>query len=388
MNIAVFHNLPSGGALRMLREKVKIFKKLSHRVHLFTFTTAEESLFPLKALVDAWTVEPLNFRGPARFKNYLAASRRLAKKIDASGVDKIWVEKCRFVGSPSILRFLENPADFYMQEPLRIRAYESLGKERSVGSTSSYSGPPLNAGEWFRKIFKVPAHFFIKREDRKSALAARTVYTNSNFSAQWIKRVYGIEARVLYQSVDTDFFSPHGATPENFVLSVGRLDITKGYDFLIEALSQVPKENQPALCVVCDAVNEHFKRRLQVMAAQKNVTLQIYTQVSDEVLRTLYQQCAFVMCAATHEPFGLVPLEAMACEKPVLAVKEGGFPETILDGETGYLLERNSALWAENIGQLLADKPQRIRLGRAGRRHVLGRWTVQQMNGAIKKCLE
>ena len=99
---------------------------MSHRVHVFTFSTAERELFPLEGLADSLTVEPLNFKGLGRFQNYLTASRNLANKINALGADRVWVEKCRFVGSPSVLRFLQKPAIFYMQEPLRIRRYTKV----------------------------------------------------------------------------------------------------------------------------------------------------------------------------------------------------------------------------------------------------------------------
>ena len=386
VNIAIFHNLPSGGALRILREKVRLFKEMSHRVHVFTFSTAERELFPLEGLADSLTVEPLNFKGLGRFQNYLTASRNLANKINALGADRVWVEKCRFVGSPSVLRFLQKPAIFYMQEPLRIRKHEVLATD-GPKDAPPYSGPALNARELVRKILKAPDHFFIKHEDRKNALKARVVYANSNFSAGWIKRVYGIETKVLYQGVDTDFFIPQEAAPENFVLSVGRLDPVKGYDFLLASLSLIPERVRPGFSIVCDSVDQEFMKDLETDALKKNITLRIDSNISDEALRALYGRCALVLCAAHHEPFGLVPLEAMACGVPVVAVNEGGFAETVRDKKTGYLLDRNENLWAQTIETLLSDPPVCLELGNEGRQEVVRRWGMNLFRQRLEQSL-
>jgi len=65
-------------------------------------------------------------------------------------------------------------------------------------------------------------------------------------------------------------------------------------------------------------------------------------EVSEEELIDLYAQCKGLICTAMDEDFGLTPVEAMASGKPVVAVKEGGFLETVVDGVTGRLVEARS----------------------------------------------
>jgi len=386
MKIAVFHHLPSGGALRALREKILIFRKLGHSVRVFTFSTAECEMFPLDS-GELLTVEPLQFSGPGRFGNYSRASRSLAKKINASDADKVWVEKCRFFGSPPLLQFLKKPSIFYMQEPLRIRAYEALAPVDR--ESARFSGPALKLADWAHKLSEAPAHFFIKAQDKKSAHAAGTVYANSRYCAAWIARVYGIKAQPFYQGVDTDFFKPiAGVVSKNQLLSVGRINASKAHDFSLRAIAGVSKKIRPSFVIACDAVDERILHGLETEASSIGVNLEIRQRISDEALRALYNESRLVLCSARHEPFGLVPLEASACGVPVLAVDEGGFRETVLHGCTGYLMPRDEIQWSRCIEEFLADETSRRRLGETARSDAIDRWQWDTLLPQYEKSLK
>ena len=75
------------------------------------------------------------------------------------------------------------------------------------------------------------------------------------------------------------------------------------------------------------------------------------------------------------EPFGFVPLEAAACGVPTVGVREAGVRETILDGETGLLVERDADAVAGAIAALLSDSARRDRLGAQALAHVQAHWT-------------
>jgi len=84
------------------------------------------------------------------------------------------------------------------------------------------------------------------------------------------------------------------------------------------------------------------------------------------------------VCPSIYEPFGLVILEAMACETAVVASKVGGIPEIVVDGETGFLIDYDagrhdefSAALAEKVGRLLDDPVRATAMGEAGRKRVL-----------------
>jgi len=372
IKIAVFHNLPSGGALRALADKLATLVERGHRVAVYTFSTSDgDQAFPADLGQEIF-VTPLDYRGFFCFKNYFESTRTAAEKINRSDVDCVLVEKCRYFGSPPILRYLKKKTLFYTQEPLRIRDYENLAP-----SPNTFIDPSPFKKDLFlwKRFLRTPGRLYLKDQDRKAIRSCRTVWTNSHFTAEWIRRAYGVEARVVYQGVDLQKFVPDRRTSrENFVLSVGRLDPVKGHDFVIEVLSCLPSSVRPQLKIISDTSAPKYRAHLEKKARDKKVILTIEEKIEDSRLVVLYQEAAMVLCASFHEPFGLVPLEAMACGAPVLAVEEGGYMETVVHGETGFLIRREERDWTAKIRQLLLDPLLAGRLGTSGRRHVESHW--------------
>jgi glycosyltransferase involved in cell wall biosynthesis len=87
------------------------------------------------------------------------------------------------------------------------------------------------------------------------------------------------------------------------------------------------------------------------------------------------------------EPFGLVPLEAMACGKAVIGVSEGGVKETVLDSITGKLTSRNSRKFAKAIEELLGDNELRLAFGHEARKYVLQNWTWEKSTKELEAHL-
>jgi glycosyltransferase involved in cell wall biosynthesis len=100
-----------------------------------------------------------------------------------------------------------------------------------------------------------------------------------------------------------------------------------------------------------------------------------------------YNKARLCVYAPVKEPFGLVPLEAMACGTPVVGVREGGVSESVKHGETGLLAERDPQQFADAILTLLEDTDCRIRLGRQGRVYVQEQWqwehSVSELEGHL-----
>ncbi|MGH7198427.1 MAG: hypothetical protein ACREH5_06800, partial [Candidatus Omnitrophota bacterium] len=176
MKLAVFHNLPSGGAFRVLHDKLKHFKERGHAASLYSFSTADHNFLSLDRLAERSHVEPLRFQGIFRFRDYFRATRRVAEAINRSDAEWVFVSKCRFFGSPPILRYLKKPVVFYSHEPLRIRQYEMLAggsPDRRFGYFTNFMDLP--PGRKVRKLLRVFGHFFVKAHDRRSMRSARLV---------------------------------------------------------------------------------------------------------------------------------------------------------------------------------------------------------------------
>jgi D-inositol-3-phosphate glycosyltransferase len=175
--------------------------------------------------------------------------------------------------------------------------------------------------------------------------------------------------------VDVDQFTPEGPAAERGplqrVLSIGRLVPRKGLDTVIRAVAAVPDAE---LVIAGGPAAEHLHadreaRRLRQLADRLGIAdrVRLVGAVSRPDVPALLRSADLVVCAPWYEPFGIVPLEAMACGVPVVATAVGGFVDTVVDGATGKLVPpgRPDAL-AAAMRRLLAEPFWREAYGTAG----------------------
>jgi glycosyltransferase involved in cell wall biosynthesis len=172
----------------------------------------------------------------------------------------------------------------------------------------------------------------LARWDRDTADRVDRYVAISHYVAGRIRQYYNREASVVYPPVDTDFFHPDAAVPERFALVVSALVPYKRIDIAIEAsgLAGVP------LKIVGDGPERAHLERLA------GADTQFLGRRSDEEVRGLYQRAAVALLPG-EEDFGIVPLEAQACGRPVVALGRGGALETVVPDETGILVDEPTA---------------------------------------------
>jgi type III pantothenate kinase len=180
--------------------------------------------------------------------------------------------------------------------------------------------------------------------------------------------------------VDLDVFRPDGPRRRRRagmrrVLCVGRLVQRKGIGNVIEALAQIPDTELviaggPARCELDD---DPEARRLRAVAERSGVAdrVDLCGRVSRADLPALMRSADAVVCAPWYEPFGIVPLEAMACGVPVVASAVGGMIDTVVDGVTGvHVPPRDPDRLAAVLRGLLDDPERRAAFGQAGVRRA------------------
>jgi len=188
-----------------------------------------------------------------------------------------------------------------------------------------------------------PVLAWLARWDAATANRADEYVAISRYVARRIARYYTRQAAVVYPPVDTGFFSPDGTDPSGSALVVSALVPYKRIDLAIEACAQagVP------LCIVGDGPELPRLRRL----AGPGVTFRGW--ISNEDIRAEYRRAGVVLLPGI-EDFGIVPLEAQACGRPVVALAEGGALETVVDALTGELVPGGRPdVWAGAIRQTL-----------------------------------
>lgn len=184
----------------------------------------------------------------------------------------------------------------------------------------------------------------------------------------------GIDPERFRRTGARDALERHGVRPP-YVLFVGRITDQKGIFHLLDAAPRLPPGVQVVLCASAPDTPEIEERLRRAVPGHPNVVWINAMVPVDEVVQ-LYSHAAVFACPSVYEPFGLINLEAMACETPVVASAVGGILEVVEDGKTGLLVEpgRPDAL-AAAIRRLLDDPALARDMGRAGRQRVEERFS-------------
>ena len=169
------------------------------------------------------------------------------------------------------------------------------------------------------------------------------------------------------------FRPPAGPSPRKHLLSVGNLIPTKGHDLVIAAAGRAGLELP--VVIVSHKSNPDEERRLQGIADRSGVTLDLRIGPDDDELVELYQSARVTLYLSIREPFGLVSTEAQACGSPVVVSDEGGLPESIVPGVTGWAVARDAAAWRPSgrLRRRRGGRPFRGRGGGQRRQLVVGR---------------
>ncbi|MDB5097595.1 MAG: glycosyltransferase [Cyanobacteria bacterium RYN_339] len=387
MKIALFHNLRAGGAKRALYEYARVLAARGHHLDAFTLSTADEAFLPLAPLVRAHHVEPLELPQPLATRwmplalQYLnlakrlgqldaldAAHRRVAARIDAGGYDLAFVHHDFLVQAPYVLRHLRTPSVYYCQEPLR-RYYEY--REPDPPATG-FKGRVRAA--WYAPIEPRYAARH-QADDLANARAAGLILANSEYSREAIAKAYGKFPLMAPLGVDATHFHPMSdVAEERAVITVGRFQANKDQALVIEAVGRLA--DRPTVILVGESTGvPAYRDALVAQAARLGVPLEIHEHVADEALIRQYNRAALAVFTPILEPFGFVPLEAAACGRPTVGVREAGVRETVRHEETGLLVERDPAAVAAAIARLLADPAERHRMGEAALADARARWT-------------
>lgn len=374
MRIALYHNLPSGGALRVLEEYVRHMGK--HHLELFVPNTVERGFRDLETRIANVRV----FKVPGddsrlgRYRRLRAVpkfGRQIARAIDAGDFDVVLAGASFITQAPEILPYLKTPTVYFCPEPLRAVYDRELNAADRSGRTL------------LRSLYAAPYDRRRAQLDRRSIRRADRIFTNSKFTRRRLREIYGVNSEVIYGGADPKLFKPERQPRDGFVLSVGALHPAKGHQSVIDAVAGIKVGKRPNVIVVGDRGD--YAAELEALALRDGVRLKIRQQVPLPELISLFQR-ATVFCAAQHlEPFGLVVLEAMACQTPVVAVHEGGFKESVQDGKTGLLANRKDLGLA--IERVLASPRLAKRLGAAARADVVRRWQWPRMAREIDRLL-
>jgi glycosyltransferase involved in cell wall biosynthesis len=310
-------------------------------------------------------------RPPLRYVDLAAierAWRRAADEIRARNVDVVLLHPCRFLQAPPVLLDGVPEALYFCHEPRRVDSEPEARASRSRLTRPFYT--PLYARE--------------RLLDRATASRAYRLATNSHYTATEIKRVYGRDAAVVRMGVAESLLSSEpSVSRQTFLLSVGALVESKGHDLALRAAARAT--THPRVVIVAPRSAPGEQARLRALAEELGVDVDVRIAIDDAELAALYASAGVTVYLARREPFGLVSLEAQALGCPVIVADEGGLPETIVDGVTGWKTSRDPTAVASLVDRL-ADQALHDKMSTAAREHGRGfRWkaSATQVDGLL-----
>jgi alpha-maltose-1-phosphate synthase len=215
----------------------------------------------------------------------------------------------------------------------------------------------------------------------------------------------GIDPEEYRPVTDTDALVQYGIE-QPFVLFVGRIARQKGIIHLVRAIRYFAPGFQVVLCAGAPDTPEIAAEMKQAVAEAQRLrpgVVWIEEMATKRAIYQLYSHAAVFCCPSIYEPFGIINLEAMACETAVVASAVGGIKEVVVDGETGFLVplqqmeespfepvdpDRFARDLAEKINALMADPELRQKFGKAGRRRAIEKFSWQAIAAQTKSLYQ
>jgi glycogen synthase len=238
--------------------------------------------------------------------------------------------------------------------------------------------------------------------ERTAIEMADAVIAVSRETREDVLRLFRVDperVHVIHNGIDTDEYRPQSAsdalerygverdTP--YVLFVGRITRQKGIVHLVRAIRHLDPDVQVVLAAGAPDTKE-IAAEMEAAVAEARAAhpriVWIAEMLDKPSVRQLYSHAAVFCCPSVYEPFGIINLEAMACETAVVASAVGGIPEVVVDGETGLLVPFEPAggesfepsdaegferALAEAVMTLMRDPGRREAMAEAGRRRAV-----------------
>lgn len=353
MRIAVYYNLAFSGAKRTVLEHVKGLKELGHTVDVYTLDR-EHDIFDPGNVADSehryeyrQKIVNLPFlkriiKDLSDFNLLRAIHRKIAQDIDNRKYDIALIHTDKFTQAPFVLRFLKTKNVYFCLEPLKI-IYE-------------YGLRIADNLSFLNKIYETYNRYMRKKIDRENARASDFSLTISYFGRELMIQAFDLYPKISYLGVNTEQFKNLHIPKKNQILFIGQRLKINGYEYALEALKLMPKEIRPELKIL-------------------SISKDNQKQLSDEEIVKLYNESLITLSLSNFDTLGLVALESLASEVPVVAFNVAGYRETMIDGKTGYLVDFSAEEIANKIIMIMQNPELRNKMGKAGRKWVEKQWT-------------
>lgn len=320
MKIAVFHNLPIGGAYKYFIETSR-YLSVKNKLDLFTFKNYRypkyfnnKYIYKLKKTKN---IIGYIFQCLIELKE---KSKEIAKIINSNNYDLVIINQCYITQSPYLLKYIENKKKniYILHEP-----------KREFYETTSYDYFS------FKKILSRIIRYPIKLIDISNCSKAKNIVCNSNYSKNIVKKIYNKNAIVIYPGMKIENKLKIIKNNNNNYVTIGLLSKIKGYKELIELFTNTHYK----LTIIG---RNYYEKNYLKEIINHNKNIRVIVNASNLKINNILKNSTFYICNSENEPFGLSTLEAAEAKCFLIGNNTGGTPEIIKNGINGIN-------WPENI---------------------------------------
>ncbi|MBH59277.1 MAG: hypothetical protein CMO19_02525 [Thaumarchaeota archaeon] len=365
MKIAIVHYDISmqTGAQRLVLGMGNSLKKLGHEVAYFTAIYDQEKAFEEFRNENVIVSNgKLDYFG--RFRAITAY--RESKEMMKTGINKF---------KPDLYVFSSN---YYLADNYKPSMIYCHHPEQLL----------IRKGDFIRKLL----HFPIDRAENKGFKETDIILCNSDFTKSAINEKFNRNSTIIFPGVDVDKFT-RNEVDEEYILTVNRIVPNKNLIFAIELIDKMKKRDNKIKLIIIGVKQVGFEWHLdelnnKIKELDLSDNIEIHTNVTDSELVNSYKNCSVFLYTPKEEHFGIAPIEAMACGKPVIAFNTGGPKETIINDITGYLLEEDLDQWENKIFDLLKNNQKRMNMSIAARNRIVDEFSWDAFMRKIKDSLD
>lgn len=398
-----------GGAEQLMLQLAEASTSLGHDVSLLTSRCDPDHCFAALKPPNGMLYSKLNVRGtwiPAHILGgrcqALCSTLRLlylahcvAVETSSSSPDLIVLD---VLPTPLlILRwFTPSPLLFYCHFPDRLLIRNKRWKKAWSSIAISF----------IQYLYR----FLFNWIEEKTMGLADTISVNSKFTRETVLQTFPSLAKtkkgqesdlpVLYPALEVPPLTINESLSRNVhqIVSLNRYERKKNLELLILAAAWI-RENDPDIFSSMKIViaggydmknieNVQYREELETLAQKLSIVVDFRQSISDAARRELLATSAAVAYTPSNEHFGIVPLEAMAAETPVVAINNGGPIETVRHEETGLLCEPTPQAFGTALQSILKNPKWAQKMGKAGRRHVLDTFGPERLQREWKQLTE
>lgn len=348
------------------RTILELCKRSRHEYKVFTNRFEPDATYPGFRDLDIVILPDVPVRRDIMFV-LQAAVTIAAQKLDLTGYDALMIHS-EGLGDLALNRATSIPAACFCHTPLRPvfdPEYRLRASQRRQGVAQ-------------RLMFNLFSTAF-RNVDQRMWSRYKHVFFNSNESLRraesggLLQKVQG-EHEVLHPGIDWCALKPTW-TYQRYFLVAGRIMWTKNVELAVEAFArfkQLSPDHADFRLVIAGQVDKKSEKYVEGLqqAASAIGQVEFVVSPSDEALHDLYRNCYAVLFTPFNEDWGIVPLEANAFGKPVIAGAVGGPLESQRDSETGLLVPLNAEAFADAMAKLASDEQVVRKLGHAARDHA------------------